>query len=380
MDYRVWFSSHFESRLRGRYITLEDLNMVLNTSQDFVEISVAGVSELGKNIPLLKIGTGKKIVLGWSQMHGNESTTTKAIFDFLKFIGQKEFFQHEIKQFLDSFTFFIIPMLNPDGAELYTRENANLVDLNRDAQDLSQYESKVLQAFFDKVQPDLCLNLHDQRSIYGFETGKPATVSFLSPSADKDRSLTAARKIAMEHIVRINAILQELIPGMVGRYHDAFNAKCVGDTFQMAGTPTILFEAGHFKDDYTRERTREFIFYAFLELFEITGANEKAIDFNDYFDIPENKVNFKDLIIRNTRVGECEESIDIAIQYSEVLKNNTIHFEAVLDSINDCDLIFGHKEIDMAGEAILIDSQEKIAVGQIISTIARKSDFSVVYP
>lgn len=376
MDYKSWYKSHFESRLTGRYIRLEDLNEVLETSQDFVEISMAGVSELGKNIPLLKIGKGKIIVLGWSQMHGNESTTTKAIFDFLKFIGQKEFFQKEITKFLENFTFYILPILNPDGAELYTRENANLVDLNRDAQNLSQSESRILRSIFDRIQPNLCLNLHDQRSIYGFNSGKAATVSFLSPSADADRSVTKARKVAMEHIVRLNSSLQELIPGMVGRYDDAFNVNCVGDTFQMTGVPTILFEAGHFNDDYTREKTREFIFYAFLELFEITGTNNKTINFSDYFEIPENKVNFKDLIIRNARIGDA--SIDLAIQYNEVLKDDSVHFEAVVEVINECELIFGHKEIDMKGEDVLIDSQEKIAVGQIISTITRKSDFSVI--
>ena len=381
MDYKSWYTSHFESRLGGRYIRLEDINMVLATSSDFIEISTAGVSEFEKNIPLLKIGSGKKVVLGWSQMHGNESTTTKAIFDFLKFIGQKEFFQKEIGLFLENFTFYIIPMLNPDGAELYIRENANLVDLNRDAQNLSQSESRVLRTVFQETQPELCLNLHDQRSIYGFESGKPATVSFLSPSADEDRSLTPSRKIAMEHIVRLNSALQVLIPGMVGRYDDAFNANCVGDTFQMAGVPTILFEAGHFKDDYMRDKTREFIFHSFLELFEFNGGAAKYFDFNNYFNIPENKVNFKDLVIRNARVGKEAETVDFAIQYSEVLKKGSIHFDAVIDLVNECDLIFGHEEIDMKGEAILIDSQEKITVGQIILTIVRKSDFSaIIFP
>jgi murein tripeptide amidase MpaA len=36
-------------------------------------------------------------------------------------------------------------MLNPDGAKTYTRENANKVDLNRDSQDLTQPESKILR-------------------------------------------------------------------------------------------------------------------------------------------------------------------------------------------------------------------------------------------
>jgi murein tripeptide amidase MpaA len=37
------------------------------------------------------------------------------------------------EKILDAFTFYCIPMLNPDGAA-YTRENANKVDLNRDSQ------------------------------------------------------------------------------------------------------------------------------------------------------------------------------------------------------------------------------------------------------
>ena len=378
MNYKSWYKSNFESRLMGRYIRLEDLNPVLDSSKDFIEISNTGVSELGKNIPLLKIGSGKKTVLAWSQMHGNESTTTKAIFDFLKLIGQKECFQTEIEAFLERFTFYILPMLNPDGAMLYTRENANLVDLNRDAMDLSQNESKILSSVFDKVKPDLCLNLHDQRSIYGFNNGKPATVSFLAPSADKDRSMTPSRKSAMEHIVRLSRVLQEFIPGSVGRYDDGFNSNCVGDTFQMAGIPTILFEAGHFADDYNREKTREFIFYSLLELFDMWGGSTDNIEFNDYFKIPENRDNYKDVIIRNAKVGENEESIDFAIQFLETLINGSIQFEAIVERVENCDSIFGHKDIDMKGDNILIDSQEKITVGQNICTIARKSDISAL--
>ena len=49
-------------------------------------------------------------------------------------------------------------MLNPDGADAYTRVNANLVDLNRDAQNLSQPESKILRNAFNKIKPDFILH------------------------------------------------------------------------------------------------------------------------------------------------------------------------------------------------------------------------------
>lgn len=378
MKYKQWYSAHFESRLKGRYITLDHIIPLLKLHEDFIEISTAGYSELGREIPLIKIGNGKHVILAWSQMHGNESTTTKALFDFIKFIFQKEFFQNEIKQFLEHNSLFILPMLNPDGAALYTRENGNNIDLNRDAQEVSQRESQVLQDVFNSVQPDLCLNLHDQRSIYGLDTGLGATVSFLAPSADIDRSITPARAVAMSHIVGLAKQLQELIPGQVGRYDDSFNANCVGDTFQMAGVPTILFEAGHCGEDYNREQTRAYIFYAFLELFGFSEKPRIAEDFNQYFKIPENQTSYCDVVLRNVLVKGFEKLVDIGIQYSEELVKDIIHFRAIIEEISQSDLKKGHREVDLNGKSILINSQESIEVGQDIQEIILKNDKSVV--
>jgi len=69
---------------------------------------------------LLVIGSKKKFM--WSQLHGNESTTTKALFDVLNILKEKNEFS---KTILEQCTIKIIPMLNPDGARFYTRLNAN---------------------------------------------------------------------------------------------------------------------------------------------------------------------------------------------------------------------------------------------------------------
>ena len=109
MNIEDWYCQYFESRLNGRYVTLKHIDPILKSMGDSFGISVAGTSEKDKNIPMLKIGTGEIIVLGWSQMHGNESTTTKAVFDFLKFIGQTAFFSEEIAQFKKTYTFYLLP-------------------------------------------------------------------------------------------------------------------------------------------------------------------------------------------------------------------------------------------------------------------------------
>lgn len=379
MKIETWYAHHFEAQLRGRYITMQHLYPLLDVYSRIHEITIPGISENGQDIPLIKIGTGNKIVLGWSQMHGNESTTTKAVFDFLRFVDQKDHFQPEIEKFLKTYTFYIFPILNPDGAKRYTRENANGVDLNRDAQDVSQKESQCLRKIFDTLKPDLCLNLHDQRSIYGFSNGKAATVSFLSPAANKQRTVNGSRKIAMEHIVGMNRLLQRYIPGQVGRYDDSFNAACVGDTFQRAGVPTILFEAGHQGRDYLREKTREYIFYALLALFRIVGKDETKSSYKDYFEIPENLKNHHDFILRNARIEGQVAPISIAVQYREVLKNEIVVFEPFIEEIGPLETKFGYLEKDAQGAEIITIPQDSLTIGGNISEIRAKNDKSVIY-
>ena len=51
------------------------------------------------------------------------------------------------KQILSACTLFVIPILNPDGAERYTRINANGVDLNRDWAQFNHPETRAVRDF-----------------------------------------------------------------------------------------------------------------------------------------------------------------------------------------------------------------------------------------
>ena len=85
MNIEDWFPDNFESKLRGRYLNLDHLRPLYEIYNKEFNISKLGVSELGEEISLVEIGSGPFKVFAWSQMHGNESTTTKALFDFFKF-------------------------------------------------------------------------------------------------------------------------------------------------------------------------------------------------------------------------------------------------------------------------------------------------------
>jgi hypothetical protein len=355
MDLEELFHQNKEKTIQGRYITLEEIEPILHRESLKKDVTIIGKSVLEKPIYSYKKGSGKLKIYLWSQMHGNESTTTKALFDFINLLNNGS---DLARQLLESFTFYCIPMLNPDGAKLYTRANANSVDLNRDSQNRTQPESKILRTIFEEFKPDYCFNLHDQRTIFGVaDTGKPATVSFLAPSYNEEREINESRLKAINLISGINDVLQNYIPGQIGRFDDSFNINCIGDTFQNLGVPTLLFEAGHFPNDYEREETRKFVFMSLLSSFIILSENDVVSNRNDkYLNIPQNNVVFFDFMYKNVKINYdgIEIITNFVAQYKEELIDNKIIFNAYIVEVGDLSGYFGHYEYD-AKEALYRD-------------------------
>ncbi|AWG22573.1 peptidase M14 [Flavobacterium faecale] len=350
MNLEQLFLDNKEQTIAGRYLTLDSIEPILQRLNTNNELSIIGQSVLGEPIYKYQIGSGSIKIFLWSQMHGNESTTTKGLFDFFNVLKSGSAFA---TQLLEKFIFCALPMLNPDGARLYTRENANKIDLNRDSQDLTQPESNILRTTFEAFQPDYCYNLHDQRTIFGVsDTGLPATMSFLAPSYNDEREINPSRLKAIELIAGINDVLQQYIPGQVGRFDDSFNLNCIGDTFQYLGVPTLLFEAGHFPNDYEREITRKYVFISLVSSFQILSENDivfKGID--NYLNIPQNKQAFYDFKYKNIKINYdgIKKLSNFAAQYKEELIDNKIQFNAYVVEIGDLSDRFGHIVYDLEG-------------------------------
>lgn len=371
MNLEELFNQNKAYALKGRYITLEQIEPLLNKLNTENQLRIVGKSVQDLAIYKYQIGKGKIKILIWSQMHGNESTTTKALFDFLNVLNNGSDFS---KILLENFTFCCLPMLNPDGALAYTRVNANLVDLNRDSQNLTQPESIILREVFDDFKPDYCFNLHDQRTIFGVDnTGKPATISFLAPAYNEAREVNDCRMKAINLIADINDVLQNFIPGQIGRFDDSFNLNCIGDTFQNKGVPTVLFEAGHFSNDYEREETRKYVFFALIASAQSLSENDiVSTKFGKYLSIPQNKVVFYDFIYKNIKINYdgIEIITNFAAQYKEELIENQIYFNCYIVNIGKTEGYFGHFEFDGKG-ARYSDSLESVPI------LNQKADFIV---
>ena len=351
-------TQHLESSLIGKYIHLESILPLLKSFESVFEISEIGKSVQQRSVYQVKIGTGKTKILVWSQMHGNEPTTTKGLFDFFNFLATDS---REANQIKSQYTLLCVPMLNPDGAFAYTRENANGIDLNRDAYLATQPEMKLLKALYENFKPDYCYNLHDQRTIFGTdELNLPATISFLAPAYNEERTYNEVRIKAIEVINKMNNVLMQYIPNQIGRFDDSYNVNCTGDYFTTQNTPTILFEAGHYPNDYNREESRKYVFIALLSSF-FDNYENVVVDneLQKYLRIPQNNKCFFDFIYKNVKIidNSVEKIINFAAQYQEILVKNEIHFEAIISKISDLENYSGHVEYDC--ESLLFSSEGK---------------------
>ena len=341
----------------NRYISPKSLENFLQTNlSDY--ISQIGTSYLGKPIYMLHLGSGETKVLAWSQMHGNESNATHAMLDLIESFKSQKNLEAEL---FSKITLDFIFMLNPDGSEKWTRRNALDIDMNRDYLKLSSKEFRILKNTAEKGNYDYALNLHEQRTIFTSDGENPATLSFLAPAENAERDVTETRKRAMAVIAKIVESLESLIPKQIARYNDEFYPTSTGDNFTKMGLPTVLYEGGHFPDDYRREGTRKFYTIALYEglkaIAELKGSTE---NWEKYFEIPENQESHYDIIYRNVKLNTDFECIlDVAVQFKEELKegDNEISFVPVVMEVGDCGKKKGWKEIDCTGKFFKSESK-----------------------
>jgi hypothetical protein len=301
-----------QQKLVGRYINFNHIKPLILNLPSIFKYQILGHSFDKRPIYKIKFGNGSKRILIWSQMHGNESTGTKALFDIFSLFTNPLDLKDFCNTILSECTIICIPMLNPDGAQEYSRFNAQNIDLNRDAVDLKAPESKLLHDLLHDFKPHYCFNLHDQRTIFSVgEANNPATLSFLAPSIDEKRTITTKRQETMSIIVAMNQYLQKIIPNQVGRYTDEFYPTATGDNFQKSGFNTILIEAGHYKNDYQREMTRKFNFLALLRGIYSIGKSDKKINYKQYFQIPNNKQEYLDIIFENIQINNIKHRIGV---------------------------------------------------------------------
>lgn len=356
ITYNTIYSTYKEPSLQYRRFKHSDVDALIQERKDkaVLKVDPIGKSFEGRVIYELTYGGGDKVVMLWSQMHGDEPTATMALFDLFNFLEGKDDGQDTVRELLKSkLKLHFIPMLNPDGAERFTRRTAQSIDMNRDARAGQTVEGALLKERAKFLKPRYGFNLHDQNIYYNVpETSNPVQISLLAPAYNYEREINTVRGDAMKIIVGMNRLLQQYIPDAVAKYDDAHTPRGFGDNFQSWGASTVLIESGGRKGDTEKQEIRRLNFIIILNaLIQIAEGSYGQYEVQDYEKIPFNASQLHDVVIRNLAVktDSTAYQTDIAIRRGETTVDRDYFVRGRVEDIGDLQESFGYDEIDAKG-------------------------------
>jgi hypothetical protein len=332
-----------------------------------------GASGEGRSINLITTGSGPFRVLLWSQMHGDEPTATAALFDVFDYL-QRHRGDPLVQRILSALTVYVVPMLNPDGAERFQRRNAQGIDVNRDGLSLQTPEGQILKTLRDRFNPRIGFNLHNQS--WNTSVGdppKPASISLLSVAYDKPRSENAGRKLTKKVCAVIRDALEPFASGQIGRYDDEFEVRAFGDNLTLWGTPVVLIETGPFPSSEPDPALVRLNFIAILSALDAlaTGNVEKA-DPKRYETLPMNESKGLYILVKNATIlsgtGIRAFTADVGISANRRVRTvegrREIHLQANIADLGDLRTYGALRTIDGTGLMVAPLWDASLAEGQ----------------
>lgn len=279
------------------------LRALSERSPDLFQVETVGKSVEERTIDMVTIGRGPRRVLLWSQMHGDEPTATAALFDVFEYLDRHRD-GDSVRRMLASLTLYVIPMLNPDGAERFQRRNAQGIDVNRDALLAQTPEGRALKAVRDRFNPSVGFNLHNQnwRTSVG-DPPKAASISLLSVAYNKARDENAGRRLTKKLCAVIRDSLEPFASGQIGRYDDDFEVRAFGDNLTLWGTPVVLIETGPYPSSEPDAPLVRMNFVAILSALDsmATGRVDRA-DASRYESLPKNESKMLTVLVHNATI------------------------------------------------------------------------------
>jgi len=338
-------------------------------------IEKIGESIEGRSIHHVRAGTGPMPVLLWSQMHGDESSATSALFDLFEYL-QRHRQEPVVTRILSRLTLHVVPMLNPDGAERFERRNAQSIDINRDALRLQTPEGRVLKTLRDRLNPRVGFNLHNQswRTSVGTPP-QPASISLLSVAYDEQRSENAGRKLTKQLCAVIRDALEPSAPGQIGRYDDEFEVRAFGDNVTLWGTPVVLIETGPWPGPDPDAALVRLNFVAIVSALDAlaTGQVERS-ETQRYETLPMNESKMFYVLVRNASVingkGLPPFVADIGVVANRKVQINNgrreLQMSLTIEDFGDLSTMGGLRTIDATGMTVVPLTDDSIAAGQML--------------
>lgn len=308
-----------------------------------------GRSMQGRALRTVTFGHGPTTVLLWSQMHGDESTATMALADIFAWLADStpDGMRDRMGELL---TVTFLPMLNPDGAEIFQRHNAAGIDINRDVRRLASPEARALKTVRDWITPDFGFNLHDQGARTRVGNGEQAAIALLPPAEEATRSYGPVRIRARLVASWLATDFGQVVAGRIARYDDSFNPRAFGDAMQSWGASTVLIESGALAGDPQKQLLRTYNAAAIIGALDAiaTKAYERA-DTNAYESLPFNRGGADDLLVLGGSLvvpGVGALRADVAINFDDSVARTGGH----ISEVGDLETAVAMDTLDLTGK------------------------------
>ena len=144
-----------------RTVSYEEMLAFLNgvAKPGFITITEEARSIEGRKVLLVRLNRGgakaRFKVLYYAQQHGDEVAGKDALLTLIRDIAERP------AQLPEDVDLYLMPMLNPDGAEAHRRVNGASADLNRDHLLLAQPETRALHRVARRIRPHLAVDSHE---------------------------------------------------------------------------------------------------------------------------------------------------------------------------------------------------------------------------
>ncbi len=321
---------------------------VLEQAPDRFQVSEIGRSIEGRPLRRIDFGRGDTTVLLWSQMHGNESTASRAIVDILRYLVANA--DDEMVARIESeLAITIVPVLNPDGAARFVRHNAVGIDINRDAKRLATPEGRALKAVRDSIDADWGFNLHDQnvRTRLG-SSGRDVRIALLAPPPGSGKT-SPANQAARRMCSFLADAMAPIVGDQVARYDESFNPRAFGDLMTSWGTAVVLIESGGELDDPDKERLRRANFLGILSALDAVATGRWQHSSPErYLNLPLNSPWVYDLLVRGASIvlpGREPVLADFAVNFDDTLAASG----GAIVEVGDLEVTSALEEFDATG-------------------------------
>jgi len=181
---------------------MTDINQ-LTSYYDFISKGSIGKSLYGRDIPYVKIGKGSKKLMICASVHAREYISSAYIMEILEqyayyYANDLSFDNFRVKKLLDTYSIWIVPMVNPDGVAIATEPHT--VDLDELARHVGSNwvgSSTLLKWKANGRGVDLNNNFDAKWSALSTGTNWYAYMSYKGPTGDSE-----AETIALENFCR----------------------------------------------------------------------------------------------------------------------------------------------------------------------------------